>query len=277
MNYVKSHSGNEYPRDPNTFIKHVDLINRCFYPNSVEEITDLLRREASPFAQHCLAKMQTNSQLSMKLALRLLREARTLDYKGALQNELKVSLNKLEDKDFDLGVSEILLKPRGGMADFVQNVSEDQVKSYFQDNKWVEKIQLDVVEKALLPTRFYYQKYTDHVRLWINESTTTQTDIRENFDYELNEGLKSVGIDIRDRALTIESARAQLYQQESQTRLQQHFEDRLTALVKDPMLRDRYFGDLRSHVEHLAAPENSAEFYLKINKHIQDIFEQAYL
>lgn len=59
----------------------------------------------------CLQKMDANSTLSMKIALKLLRDARSLDFKGALQNEINVALNKIGDKEFDLGISEVLLKP----------------------------------------------------------------------------------------------------------------------------------------------------------------------
>ena len=50
----------------------------------------------------------------MKLALKMLRDARNLDFKGALQNEINVSLNKIQDNEFELGVSELLLKPHQG-------------------------------------------------------------------------------------------------------------------------------------------------------------------
>ena len=164
MGYVKGHSDHEYPRDPKTLIKQVDTINRCFYPNTVEEIIDNLKREESPFAKLCLQRMATNSLLSMKLALKLVRDARSLDYKGAMLNELNVALNKIEDKDFDKGISEVLMKPQKiGALDpgFSKQVSEEQVKSYFQEHKQLKQVNLRVVEKALLPTRFYFEKFTD--------------------------------------------------------------------------------------------------------------------
>jgi len=54
-----------------------------------------LKKENSPFAKMCLDRMQSNSMLSMKLALKMLRESRNLDYKGNLQMELNVALNKI--------------------------------------------------------------------------------------------------------------------------------------------------------------------------------------
>lgn len=90
-------------------------------------------------------------------------------------------------------MSQVLLKPTGAPTDpslFSKNVTEDQVNSYFQPNKWSEEVQLDVVEKAMLPTRFYYEKFSDQVRLWINEDSTPQPDVREHFDAELKEALR---------------------------------------------------------------------------------------
>lgn len=49
--------------------------------------------------------------LAMKVTLRLLREAKIKDYRGTLESELNVALNKIYDKDFDFGVQNILLKP----------------------------------------------------------------------------------------------------------------------------------------------------------------------
>ena len=59
LNYVKSHSGHDYPRDSRSslLVKNATTINRCFFPSTLEEITENLRREASEgskFAQVCL-------------------------------------------------------------------------------------------------------------------------------------------------------------------------------------------------------------------------------
>ncbi len=162
-----------------------------FSSSSLEEITENLRREAaegSTFATVCLKKMEANSELSMKIALKMIRDAKNLDFKGALQNEINVALNKIQDKEFDLGISEILLKPhkqgvhQSGNPGFAKKVSDDVVQSYFQPNKWTSKVELDLVEKALLPTRFYYEKFSDQIRLWINEESTAQPEVRSSFE-----------------------------------------------------------------------------------------------
>ena len=176
LGYVKSHSGHDYPRT-SYLVRHRASIDRLFRFSSLDEILDALRREqseGSKFADACLKRMQNNSELSMKLALRMVREAKNLDYKGALRSEINVALNKIQDKEFDLGVSEVLMKPRTEAVNpgFAKNVSAEVVESYFQPNKWTQEVQLDVVEKAMLPTRFYYEKFSDQVRLWVNEAST---------------------------------------------------------------------------------------------------------
>lgn len=144
MEYLRGHSGHQFAVDAKGLLqKNQAAINRCFYPSTLEEITENLKKEGTPFAQLCLDKMANNSTLSMKLALQLLRDARSLDFKGALKNEINVALNKIADKEFDLGVSEVLLRPnqqRRSNPGFASSVSQDQVKSYFAPNKWADQI-----------------------------------------------------------------------------------------------------------------------------------------
>lgn len=87
------------------------MIDRCFFPNSVKEIMENLRLENHPFAKEVLQKMESNSMLSMELALKMQRKASNMGYGEILQMELNVALNKANDADFELGVKEILMKP----------------------------------------------------------------------------------------------------------------------------------------------------------------------
>jgi len=163
MDYVKDYTGDEYNKDTNKYVRHTEAMNRCFYPSTVEEIMENLKKENTPFANQCLEQMKKNSMLSMKLALRMVRDARNLDYKGCLLNEINVSLNKIQDKEFDQGISEVLMKPgkSGASPAFSQDISADQLASYFEVNKFASAVELDVVAKAMLPTRFYYEKFSD--------------------------------------------------------------------------------------------------------------------
>jgi hypothetical protein len=75
MDHMQMHIGQNHPNNTGTVVKHRQLIDRCFYSNSLEEIMDNLRKETDPFAKKCLKAMEKNSYLSMKLALKMLRNA----------------------------------------------------------------------------------------------------------------------------------------------------------------------------------------------------------
>lgn len=176
IEYIKTLNGHKYSHADN-ISNYFQDIDRCFYASTVEEIIENLKRENTLFAKQCLSKMNQNSMLAMKATLQMMRKARSLDYKGCLQQEINVSLNKIAHKEFDTGVEEILLKPHKPEEDLsyvFQNrqVSADEVASLFAPNKFAEAVHLDVVEKALLPTRFYYKEFSDQIRLWVNESST---------------------------------------------------------------------------------------------------------
>ena len=125
--YVREYSWFDAPEGGETLKRNIQAIDRCFYSGSVEEIMENLRRENSVFSRRCLEQMERNSMLSMKLALKMIRMARNLCYKGCLENEINVALNKIQDKEFDLGVKEVLLKPgkHGTSPKFDRNISED--------------------------------------------------------------------------------------------------------------------------------------------------------
>jgi enoyl-CoA hydratase len=84
----------------NTISNHQQMIDRCFYPDTVEEIMENLRAEKSPYAKQIIERMEANSLLSMKIALKMLRRARSMPYAEVLQMELNVALNKVKDNDF---------------------------------------------------------------------------------------------------------------------------------------------------------------------------------
>ena len=49
--------------------------------------------------------MNNNSLLSMKISLKMLRDARNKDFKGCLDSEINVGLNIIEHSpDFEIGV-----------------------------------------------------------------------------------------------------------------------------------------------------------------------------
>lgn len=75
-------------------------------------------------------------------------------------------------------------------AAFNKKVNDSDLSKYFEESKWSKEINLGIVENALLPTRHYYQRFSDQVRLWLNEESTTQSKIRDDFDMEAKEALR---------------------------------------------------------------------------------------
>ena len=48
--------------------------------------------------------MERNSDLSMRLALKMLRKAESLDYTSCLRMEVNVGSQMIETKEFDIGI-----------------------------------------------------------------------------------------------------------------------------------------------------------------------------
>jgi len=46
------------------------------------------------------------------------------------------------------------------------------VDSYFEENEFTKRIDLDVVEGSLLPTRHFFEQFADSVRVYINGTAT---------------------------------------------------------------------------------------------------------
>lgn len=63
------------------------------------------------------------------------------------------------------------------------------LESYFEGAPWASNISVGAMRHALLPTRHYYERFSDQVRLWINEESTHQDELRAGFDIEAKEAL----------------------------------------------------------------------------------------
>lgn len=111
--------------------------------------------------------------------------------------------------------------------------------------------------------------------MWLNEDSTPQYEIRKALDFELKNALRNKGIDIRDRALTIKSARDHIYEKELQLRSFNLYSERATQMATDEKLRERYYDQVRDEVNSLETQPKV--FYERVNQHIHKIFEDAYI
>ena len=169
----------------------------------------------------------------MKVALQMLRKAQNLDYTSALKMEIDVAMNMVKHNDFDLGISQVLMKPKPRGESLRQNpgfekdIQDSQIDRFFEPTPESKSVNVGTVQYGLLPTRHFYEEFSDHLRLWINEESTNQEEIRHEFDTQAKEALREIGIDARDKSLTMESARKHLAAQLAMERVELTHNERI--------------------------------------------------
>ncbi len=111
-----------------------DTIDRCFAGNSVETILAALEAENSDWARECAGKLRDRSPLALKVALRQLRLATTLNFDEAMVMEYRLARHFMAGHDFFEGVRAAVIdkdrKPRWRPASLTA-VSDELVESYF--------------------------------------------------------------------------------------------------------------------------------------------------
>lgn len=158
---------------------------------------------------------------------------------------------------------------------FKSEVTDAEVESYFAQNKLASQIDLDVVDNSLLPTRHFHEKYPDSIRVWINESSTPQEEVRDAVETEVKDLLRAEGIDMRDKTVTVPMAREYIGRKIRQQRLMEEAMTRATQLMSDKKLRSWYHGRINDELQKVIGDRKI--FYEIVNKNIQKIFEHAYL
>ena len=114
------------------------------------------------------------------------------------------------------------------------------------------------------------------MRLWINEESTHQDEIRSSFDIEAKEALQEQGIDVRDRALTMQSAREHLAAKLAQERREDVQAERAEQLMTDEKLKEKYFLEIADEVGRLRGMSKK-RFQSEVDSCISNVYEQAYL
>jgi enoyl-CoA hydratase len=124
-------------RDPGVgaLAEHVEMIDGCFSGGSVEEILERLADVTGPsaaFAQVALADLRTRSPRALKVTLRHIREAGSLDLRQTLEMDFRLAVRLLAERDFHEGVRAALLDkdhaPRwvpASLADVTENILGD--------------------------------------------------------------------------------------------------------------------------------------------------------
>ena len=82
---------------------HMRIENHFKY-NTVEEIFDSLSGDQHPWAQHALSVLKQKSPTSLKITLKLLRNAKNLSFEECIKQEYKLASYCVESHDFYEGI-----------------------------------------------------------------------------------------------------------------------------------------------------------------------------
>jgi len=253
-----------------------DTIRRCFYPDDMEEIKELLRKDGSEFALDCLKAMEAASPLSLALTLRLLREARVRNFPEAMALELGVAINRATDSEFPMAMENCILSQTsvtGNIWKYVAPIPSLLVDEYFNIPNWIVPRTVNLLKDSFVPVREYYKKMPSIFMTWLNGDVTNSPAQNVNFDQTLNLYLEDLGYDIREAALSSENIRKDLRREYDIKRYKEEQINRLTELGTDKVLRNRYFKERKALLDKMFESEET--YYKEIHKRIEHIFEQV--
>lgn len=124
----------ESPAEPSGLTQLRLQVDRTFGFNSVEEILDALKQENSEWARSTLETLRRVSPTSLKVTLRMLREA-PRDREGCFALEHRLSSRFLQQKDFFEGVRALLVDKTNDPKWSPASLGEVDTDYYFRRNK----------------------------------------------------------------------------------------------------------------------------------------------
>jgi enoyl-CoA hydratase len=113
------------------------MIDRCFAFDTVEEITAALEQEPGDLATRTLAAIRAKSPTSLKVTLRMLREARlSQDLETCLDREFAGTLQVVKVPDFYEGIRAAIIdkdrNPKWSPAR-LEDVAPESVEAFFAE------------------------------------------------------------------------------------------------------------------------------------------------
>ncbi|XP_062045212.1 3-hydroxyisobutyryl-CoA hydrolase, mitochondrial isoform X1 [Lepus europaeus] len=115
--------------------EHMDKINRWFSASTVEQITENLRQDGSPFALEQLKVLNKMSPTSLKIALRQLMEGSSKTLEEVLTMEYRLSQACMGSHDFHEGVRAVLIdkdqNPKWKPAT-LKEVTDEDLNNHFK-------------------------------------------------------------------------------------------------------------------------------------------------
>lgn len=127
----------------------------------------------------------------------------------------------------------------------------------------------------MLPVKHYYKEFPDTIRLYINEQSTNQREVRFGWDYDLKEQLRVLGVDIRDTTVEIAKVRDHLSRVLKASRYIQDRAERQLQLAATPKMRQQYLDKMTAAIEAETAQKD--QLIKKMNALVQKQFEDAFL
>ncbi|XP_071685768.1 3-hydroxyisobutyryl-CoA hydrolase-like protein 1, mitochondrial [Rutidosis leptorrhynchoides] len=137
---IQKYSDLDYPSNASV-IRRIETLDKCFSCDTVEEIIDALESEAAKtndgWCSYTLKKLKCASPLSLKVALRSIREGRIQTFDQCLVREYRMSLQAISrqiSNDFYEGVrARVVDKDFAPKWDppSLEQVSQDMVDQYF--------------------------------------------------------------------------------------------------------------------------------------------------
>jgi enoyl-CoA hydratase len=85
------------------------VIDRCFAPDTIEAIVAALEKEGGPWADQVRTTILQKSPMSLKVTLRELREAASLDFEDCMVMEYRLVQAFMADHDFFEGVRAVII------------------------------------------------------------------------------------------------------------------------------------------------------------------------
>ena len=244
-------------------------INRCFRFDTIEEIIAALKEENTIFSKFCLEKLENKSPLALAVTLKMLRNARKMEYSEIIKQELNVAKNTiLRNPDFDAYMQNKLNKKKTHFKN--SKISNDEVESYFEECS--QNINLDLKPFSLLPNKDFINKYPDCFKFTVNENKRANAVIRERFDYELFFYLlKNYNIDMRDTRVNIAEIREAVGKFEKKEKIIAKNQETLMNFLNDQKLVEQYIQDKQKHIQNIS----NEEVNKIVEKSIRQKFEKV--
>ncbi|XP_003746337.1 3-hydroxyisobutyryl-CoA hydrolase, mitochondrial [Galendromus occidentalis] len=126
---------------------HLREIEECFSPDTVEAIFEKLKSRGGEFCGKQLELLNKMSPLSLKVTLKAIREAKSMDLKQVLEMDMRLGKRFLDDHDFYEGVNALLVRksndPKWRPAS-LEECTPELVDKYFLKLPASEELQLVV-------------------------------------------------------------------------------------------------------------------------------------